>query len=53
MLMGFKSTITCALLSLVHNDPQNQLWLPRPGPGPIFTHWYGEATAIVFHSFKF
>ena len=39
------STIACTLL--VHNDPQSQLLIPRPGPGPNFTPWYGEATARV------
>ena len=34
------SIITC-------NDPQSQLWIPRPGPGPNFTPWYGGATARV------
>ena len=41
------SIITHALLLLVHNDPQSQLWLLRSRPGPNFTPWYGEATAGV------
>ena len=41
------SIITCTLLSLVCNDPQSQLWIPRPWPGPNFTPRYGEATARV------
>ena len=28
-------------------DPQGQLWLPKPRPGPNFTPWYGEATPRV------
>ena len=41
------SIITHTLLWLVHNDPQSQLWIFRPGPGPNFATWYGEATARV------
>ena len=41
------SIIACALLSPAHDDPQSHLWIPRPGPGPNFTPWHGEATAGV------
>ena len=41
------TTIICALLSLVHNVPQSQLWLPRPGSDSNFTSWYGEPTTRV------
>ena len=39
--------IACTLLSLAHNDPQSQLWIPRPRPSPNFTPWYSEATTRV------
>ena len=38
-------TITCALLSLACNDPQSQLWLPRPVPGPNFKPCYDYVAA--------
>ena len=41
------SIITHALLSLACNDPQSQLWIPRPWPGYNFTPWYSEATSGV------
>ena len=41
------SIIAWILLLLACNYPQSQLWIPRPGPGPNFTPWYGEATARV------
>ena len=31
----------------------SQIWLPRPGPGPNFAHWYGEATPRVTGQFHF
>ena len=41
------SIITCALLSLAHNDPQSQLWISKSRTCTNFTPWYSEATAGV------
>ena len=49
--MGFKARVDAPLPVLYSHlrimDPQSQLWLSRPGPGPNFTPWYGEAAAGV------